>query len=246
MSEYKYYIGLAAAALVVGVAFNANALQVNSVGIGSVGIVGPVGNLGVHGQTYPGLQLDSGPDLSQYMVFDLSSLAGQLGTNDVSSATLTISGLSSASITQGGAYELHDVSGDAAYLASIHGNMLLQEAFAKAWRDDLRDGDLYGTATLTVRQTSISILLSAAAVADINQVVDSSGSKFFAIGGFSPGLVGYNFNSSSAANVTLDVLTNTGASATPLPAALPLFAAGLAGAGMMVWRRKRKANTTAV
>ena len=36
-----------------------------------------------------------------------------------------------------------------------------------------------------------------------------------------------------------------GASATPLPAALPLFASGLGGLGFLGWRRKRKAQATA-
>jgi hypothetical protein len=32
----------------------------------------------------------------------------------------------------------------------------------------------------------------------------------------------------------------------PLPAALPLFATGLAGLGLMAWRRKQKANALKV
>jgi hypothetical protein len=40
-------------------------------------------------------------------------------------------------------------------------------------------------------------------------------------------------------------LVDTGVSATPLPAALPLFASGLAGMGLFGWRRKRK-NAAAV
>ena len=35
-------------------------------------------------------------------------------------------------------------------------------------------------------------------------------------------------------------------SATPLPAALPLFAGGLGGLGLLGWRRKRKAQAVTV
>jgi hypothetical protein len=37
----------------------------------------------------------------------------------------------------------------------------------------------------------------------------------------------------------------TGGAATPLPAALPLFAGGLGGLGLLGWRRKRKAAALA-
>jgi hypothetical protein len=36
-------------------------------------------------------------------------------------------------------------------------------------------------------------------------------------------------------------LVGAGTSAVPLPAALPLFATGLVGLGLLGWRRKRKA-----
>lgn len=41
--------------------------------------------------------------------------------------------------------------------------------------------------------------------------------------------------------MALDDVSLTGASATPLPAALPLFATGLGALGLFGWRRKRKA-----
>ena len=47
----------------------------------------------------------------------------------------------------------------------------------------------------------------------------------------------------SCGNCTVDlqtVITYTGVSATPLPAALPLFASGLGALGLLGWRRKRK------
>jgi hypothetical protein len=50
----------------------------------------------------------------------------------------------------------------------------------------------------------------------------------------------------AASGTFTDYLSGTatsGVSATPLPAALPLFASGLAAAGFIGWRRKRKAAT---
>lgn len=44
-------------------------------------------------------------------------------------------------------------------------------------------------------------------------------------------------------SVSMDVVAGTGASPTPLPAALPLFATGIfGGSGLMFWRRKKKAT----
>jgi hypothetical protein len=40
-------------------------------------------------------------------------------------------------------------------------------------------------------------------------------------------------------------VTATLVTATPLPAALPLFATGLGGLGLLGWRRKRKAQAAA-
>jgi hypothetical protein len=45
-------------------------------------------------------------------------------------------------------------------------------------------------------------------------------------------------------NVLIDDITLNAGTATPLPAALPLFATGLGGLGLLGWRKKRKAITT--
>lgn len=46
-------------------------------------------------------------------------------------------------------------------------------------------------------------------------------------------------------NFSLDQLTDPGPSETPIPAALPLFASGLSGLGLLGWRRKRKTQAAA-
>ncbi len=45
--------------------------------------------------------------------------------------------------------------------------------------------------------------------------------------------------------IAFDNVSVTSVSATPLPAALPLFASGLGGLGLLGWRKKKKAQTKA-
>ena len=55
--------------------------------------------------------------------------------------------------------------------------------------------------------------------------------------------VGFTVNDPDMFIVNNDFLAPT--AATPLPAALPLFATGLGGLGLLGWRRKRKAQAAA-
>jgi hypothetical protein len=81
------------------------------------------------------------------------------------------------------------------------------------------------------------------------QIVEFSGQNYFCDA--TSGVVCYQgasvapeaFNSPSFQNVALTGNQIIG-SATPLPAALPLFATGLGGLGLLGWRRKRKAQAT--
>jgi hypothetical protein len=50
---------------------------------------------------------------------------------------------------------------------------------------------------------------------------------------------------SRPSNVVIDSYFIQSGVATPLPAALPLFATGIGGLGLLGWRRKRKAQATA-
>ena len=52
-------------------------------------------------------------------------------------------------------------------------------------------------------------------------------------------------NNASLGSVQATVIAGEGAAATPLPAALPLFASGLGGLGLLGWRRKRKKSAAA-
>ena len=52
------------------------------------------------------------------------------------------------------------------------------------------------------------------------------------------------FSTNNLENLLLTDVT-VDAAATPLPAALPLFATGLGGLGLLGWRRKRKAQAAA-
>jgi hypothetical protein len=58
--------------------------------------------------------------------------------------------------------------------------------------------------------------------------------EFSLVGGVAPGYGSISFNDNGSAVLTGDPIT-------PIPAALPLFATGLGGLGLLGWRRKRKA-----
>ena len=53
---------------------------------------------------------------------------------------------------------------------------------------------------------------------------------------------GYTFDVNFFDAQDWNIVPGTGMTATPLPAALPLFATGIGGLGLLGWRRKRKAQ----
>jgi hypothetical protein len=59
----------------------------------------------------------------------------------------------------------------------------------------------------------------------------------FASLGLTPGTYIWTWGSGADQSFTLEIIGQT-----PLPAALPLFASGLAGLGLLGWHRKRKAQ----
>jgi hypothetical protein len=67
----------------------------------------------------------------------------------------------------------------------------------------------------------------------------------FAGGTFTDGTIGHGLDASIIDASSLTVTFTAETSATPLPAALPLFATGLGALGLLGWRRKRKAQAAA-
>jgi probable HAF family extracellular repeat protein len=85
-------------------------------------------------------------------------------------------------------------------------------------------------------------------ITDLNTLLDPSGAGWtlfwaYAING--PGqIVGFGTNALGQTHAFLLTPNSTGAA--PLPAALPLFASGLGGLGLLAWRRKRKNPARAI
>ena len=73
-----------------------------------------------------------------------------------------------------------------------------------------------------------------------------TGTVFFIVQGALTDPPQYNGGGSfDGTNAVTDSIVVTGAPATPLPAALPLFATGLGVLGLLGWRRKRRAQAVA-
>ena len=78
----------AAAVLAASFVNNANAATINNVASGSVAVVGA--DCCRTGQVFSNIILDAANNRSNYLVFDLSSLASQLAGQDARSANLTL------------------------------------------------------------------------------------------------------------------------------------------------------------
>jgi hypothetical protein len=237
----QYQIWLAAAALAVSFANSANAVTVNNVASGSVAVVGaPCCQTG---QVFPNIILDGANNRSSYLIFDVSSLAGQ----QVGSATLTL--------TQPGFYSSADAT-ETLTLWNFSGNVNALNSYsfqnppnatdAAAIRDDLRSGTSFGSAVISKPANgalpNITVTLNADGIEALNDALNSPDSRFV-LGLFSDTLAGpqvlFQSGGGGPGIAQLDV------NPVPLPAALPLFASVLAGGGLIAWRRKRKAAAAA-
>ena len=232
----KYQIGFAVAALAASFVNNANAASVTNVASGSVAVVGAA--CCPAGQVFGNIILDAAANRSNYLVFDLSSLASQLAGKDVASATLTLTNpgfYSSADATE--SFTLWDFTGNVTALKGYSFANPPSAADAATIRHDLRSGISYGSTVISKPSgalPNITITLNAAAIAALNSALDSA-SLLFAIGGFSDTLTGQQLlfqTSGGGANIArLDV------EPVPLPAAIWMFGSVLLGLAAARWRK---------
>jgi hypothetical protein len=168
-------------------------------------------------------------DFRSYFSFDLSGVTGT-----VVSATLQ---LRRYDTDPGATLNLFDVNTSASALAQ-------RQVIDNAIYGDLGSGVSYGSFTAGSGNSLdvMSFALNAAARGDINAALGA----FFSIGATSTGGVHFSHsndepgNSSSNFTQQLVLETEPSLTATPLPAALPLFATGLGVMGLLGWRRKRQ------
>ena len=195
---------------------------------------------GITNNIYVGWNPNTGATYNNWTAFNLSSLAGQ----NITGATLTFYGNNG---TYGGT-DASETLGLFAYNGSI--NSLVSGQANAGIYNDLGTGASYGQTTVNKGPLGqISITLSAQAIADMIAAANNATDQRFVIGGslLTVALMhdgnnwwtdGSLFVNSTLANAAyLDVQV----AATPLPAALPMFASALAGGGLLAWRRKRKA-----
>ena len=171
---------------------NANAATINNVASGSVAVVGA--DCCRTGQVFSNIILDAANNRSNYLVFDLSSLASQLAGQDARSATLTLTQpgfYGSADPTE--TFTLWDFTGDVTALKGYGFTNPPNAADAAAIREDLRSGISYGSTVISQPAggplSSITITLDPMAIAAINSTLNSA-NLLFAIGGFSDTLTG--------------------------------------------------------
>ncbi len=172
-----------------------------------------------------------------FFTFDLSGLS--LAEDEkVVSASLSGLAYSTGGVTSGVSltvlYTLFDVSTDAETLNK-------NDSLNLAIYDDLGTGNSYGNREFSNEQYEYDFEMSLNELAFLDIMGAQGG--YFSIGGaatiFSESGEGYIFGSSGETPYSLSIETQI--SAVPLPAALPLYGAGLAVLGFVGWRKKRKA-----
>jgi hypothetical protein len=131
------------------------------------------------------------------------------------------------------------------YVGSISGPHF-PDAFGSGSTFHFADSSSGGTVGISpsplVINASIDVphgYLSHAALSDSSTYLNAT----FASLGVTPGTYVWTWGAGAEQSFTLEI---GNAVATPLPAALPLFAAGLGALGLLGWRRRRKAAAEAV
>jgi hypothetical protein len=116
-------------------------------------------------------------------------------------------------------------------------NLTSYEPFSYVYLGSSSGGTLviYNDTTCTSGGSSFSCSLAGPDRAALELVVTASGGVSFVDAGIST-------TSSSTAGTTIFGTETGTVNPTPLPAALPLFATGIGGLGLLGWRKKRKAQ----
>jgi hypothetical protein len=200
----------------------AGTITIPSLYQGDINSDGVRGNTGDPANMYTGFNADDGTSYHSYAMFRIP--AGTYAAATLNFTPSTWGNINSALIG------FYDVKLPFFVLQSSAGFI------------DTGSGSQYASQVLG--STPVSVTLGGTAVADINSVA----------GGTYPGgtfVVGFTNLSAFVANTAIFIngnhehtpileLTSGPVSATPLPAALPLFATGLGLMGLLGWRRKRK------
>jgi len=180
-----------------------------------------------------------------FFVFDLASVAGQT----VLAGELQISGDFGNFMSNTGTdvgtqtFQLYAFSGTISSLGTTSGTNYA----------DLGTGALFGEASVTSPFSSnnsmppVSVVLNAAAITYINSLLGGSDPFGIAFGGVCStcNTVGFLWGTSILNPPSNLSLRTAPVNAVPLPAALPLLGAGLAGLGAVGWLRRRRTSASA-
>jgi hypothetical protein len=157
------------------------------------------------------------------------------GTEISGSGTFTVGSLANPSVGPSDGYFLDGATG------VINGVSITGLSTAFGVIDDGFGADIVFPSPNSNDATSISFSGFGVSLALSDGAIQIVGSNPFSIGGStSRSVIADQCGVGGCASVDAFTLTLSPVAATPLPAALPLFAGGLGALGLLGWRRKRK------